>query len=470
MTAEDIKILIVKGEGLQLEFKQSFNIEAIESLVAFANTTGGKVLIGVSDTGIITGVTINAESVQNWINEIKNKTTPSVVPDIEVVVVERKEVVSITIKEYPVKPVSTRGRCYKRINNSNHLLSVAQISDLYMLSMQYSWDSYLYAGASANSLNVEKIKQFIQKVNTVKRFSLPNNPMDALEKLKMIQNGTPTNAAMILFAKENLFYNVHIGRFKTTSTIIADKMISGNLYDVLEESMQTLIGHIKFAVEITGKSTQHTEIPEYPLDAIREALTNALVHRDYQSTTDIQIKIFDQSISFFNPSGLYGNITEKDLKTDSYSASTRNKLIAEAFYLTNDIEKYGSGFIRIRKAITEYPTMNFAFRNTSYGFFTEFSYSEQKISSQPDSAKTTQETTQETTQKTTRKTTRKTTQKILDLLRENPNASRKELALMLENITENGIKYHLNKLSKEKIITRIGPDKGGHWEITKSEK
>jgi ATP-dependent DNA helicase RecG len=396
--------------------------------------------------------------VQNWINEIKSKTTPSIIPEIEVVLIEEKEIVCIGIKEYPVKPVSTRGRCYKRIHNSNHLLSVAQISDLYMLSMQYSWDSYPFAGASTGSLDVEKINQFIQKVNTIKRFSLPNNPMVALEKLKMVQNGNPTNAAMILFSKENLFYNVHIGRFKTPSTIIADKIISGNLYDVLEESMQTIIGHIKFAVEITGKTTQHTEIPEYPLDAIREALTNALIHRDYQSSTDIQIKIFDQSISFFNPSGLYGNITVKDLATDSYSASTRNKLIAEAFYLTNDIEKYGSGFIRIRKAITEYPTMNFAFRNTAYGFFTEFSYTEQKISTKSGVAET------------TRKTTQKTTQKILILLRENPNASRKELALMLGNISENGIKYHLNKLSKEKIITRIGPDKGGHWEIMKSEK
>lgn len=201
MTTEEIKILIAKGEGLQLEFKQTFNIEVIETLVAFTNTTGGKVLIGVSDEGAITGVSITTESAQNWINEIKNKTTPSVVPETEVIFIEEKEIVCISIKEYPVKPVSMRGRCYKRIHNSNHLLSVAQISDLYMLSMQYSWDSYLYTGASAGSLNVEKIEQFIHKVNTVKRFSLPNNPMNALEKLKMIQNGIPTNAAMILFSK-----------------------------------------------------------------------------------------------------------------------------------------------------------------------------------------------------------------------------------------------------------------------------
>ena len=81
-----------------------------------------------------------------------------------------------------------------------------------------------------------------------------------------------------------------------------------------------IVGHLKFAFEIniSDASTQRTEIPEYPLEAVRELLLNALVHRDYQSSTDVQIKIFDKSISFFNPTGLYGNITEDDLKTDTY--------------------------------------------------------------------------------------------------------------------------------------------------------
>ena len=70
----------------------------------------------------------------------------------------------------------------------------------------------------------------------------------------------------------------------------------------------------------------------------------------------------------FNPSGLYGDITVEQLKTDSYSASTRNRLIAEAFYLTKDIAKYGSGFIRIRQAIADYPTMKYEFRNEGNGF------------------------------------------------------------------------------------------------------
>jgi ATP-dependent DNA helicase RecG len=322
---------------------------------------------------------------QNWANEIKNKTQPQIIPDVEEIDYQGTKIIEFRIQEYPVKPVGTRGRYYKRVKNSNHLLSVQEISDVYLLSMQYSWDSYPYPNAVFDDLNEEKIRKFIAKVNFSGRFLLPEMPKDALLKLRMLKDNVPTNAAMILFSKENLLYNVHIGRFKTPSMIIDDKMLNGNLFDVVEDAMQIIISHLKFAFEITGQTTQRTEIPEYPLDAIRELLLNCLIHRDYKSSTDVQIKIFDQKITFFNPGGLYGNITEKELLTDTYQASTRNKQIAEAFYLTHDIEKYGSGFVRIRKAIANYPTMLFGFREAESGFITEFSYIEQKTSTQNDS-------------------------------------------------------------------------------------
>jgi ATP-dependent DNA helicase RecG len=354
-------------------------------LTAFANTKGGKVLVGVYDNGIAAAdFKIGKETIQKCLNEIKNKTQPSIIPSAEVIDYHGKSVIEFFVPEFPIKPVSFKGKYFKRVQNSNHQLSAIEISDVYMQSMQYSWDSYPYPRASMASLNEDKIRTFISKVNTVGRFRLPTGTVEALQKLRMLQDGIPTNAAMILFSKENLLHHVHIGRFKTPSLIIADKMINGNLYDVLEESMQTIIGHLKFAFEITGRTTQRTEIPEYPLAAVREALLNALIHRDYRSSTDVQIKIFDQRITFFNPGGLYGNITEADLLTDTYQASTRNKQISEALYLTHDIEKYGSGFVRIRQAITNYPTMKFNFRELGDGFILEFSYSEQKISTQGD--------------------------------------------------------------------------------------
>ena len=448
-----------KAESEIVEFKTTFNASVIETLVAFANTRGGTVYVGVNDKCEVKGVDVAPESVQQWVNEIKSKTEPSLVPYVELKEYDGKLLVIFSTHDQPIKPISLQGRCYKRINNSNHLLSVAEVSDLYMQTMQYSWDAYPYIGADVDSLDCTKITEFIEKVNSVKRFTLPSQPIKALTKLNMIHKNVPTNAAMLLFSKNNLRYNVHIGRFKTPSLIIADKMINGNLYDVLEESMQTIIGHLKFAFEITGKTTQRTEIPEYPMDAIRELLVNALVHRDYQSPTDIQIRIYDNSITFFNPSGLFGNITEEALGTDSYQASTRNKQIAEAFYLTNEIEKYGSGFIRIRKAIADYPTMKFRYQNLGHGFMTEFSYEKQKLTK---NNKNELENELENELGVREKS-------ILKLMNENPKVTQLEMAQQI-GISSQNVRKYIVKLKEKGWLLRIGPDKGGYWKVLKTPK
>lgn len=100
--------------------------------------------------------------------------------------------------------------------------------------------------------------------------------------------------------------------------------------------MRFILSHLKVAFEITGES-KRLEIFEYPLPALRELLLNAVVHRDYTSSVDTQIKIFDNSISYFNPRKMFGDLTIEKLKRDDYQSRARNKLIVEAFYLTRDI-------------------------------------------------------------------------------------------------------------------------------------
>ena len=89
MKPSELSNIIKLGENEQVEFKSSFNDETIESLVAFANTKGGTVIIGVNDDGIITGVNVGKETIPKWINEIKQKTQPAIIPDIEVVAIKR---------------------------------------------------------------------------------------------------------------------------------------------------------------------------------------------------------------------------------------------------------------------------------------------------------------------------------------------------------------------------------------------
>ncbi|MDR2824631.1 MAG: ATP-binding protein, partial [Prevotellaceae bacterium] len=106
-------------ENQTVEFKTSFNDEVIETLVAFTNAKGGTVYVGLNDEGKPQGVTVSKETIQNWINEIKNKTATQIIPDAEEFDIEGKSIVALTISENPVKPVAFKGRFYKRVKNSN---------------------------------------------------------------------------------------------------------------------------------------------------------------------------------------------------------------------------------------------------------------------------------------------------------------------------------------------------------------
>ena len=372
-----IKDLIKSGEKQTTEFKLSFDKETIETITAFANTKGGTILLGINNNGSIIGTNIGQESIQKYINQTKNSTEPSLFVDIEEILIDDKKILLIKIGEFPIKPVSFKGKYYKRLSNSNHKMTLTEISNMHLQSLQLSWDSYEAIGSSFDTLDIDKIDKFFTKVNKTGRFKLLGTRKENLKKLSLLKNNSITNAAKLLFAKEQNSYNVHIGRFKTPTMILDDKMIRGTLFEVVEETMFYILSHIKVAFEFTGE-IQRTEILEYPKEALRELILNSIVHRDYTSPTDIQIKIFDNSIRIFNPGNLYGDITIEQLKTNSYPSRTRNRLIAEAFYLTGDIEKYGSGYLRIRREIETYPTMKFEYEESGNGYMVTLNYTEQK--------------------------------------------------------------------------------------------
>jgi ATP-dependent DNA helicase RecG len=450
---DELEKLIEAGESGTVEFKTSFGVACIQTLAAFANTKGGTVLVGLNDEGVAVGVETSREMLQNWVNEIKQTTSPSIIPDVQTMTLDGKTVVFLQVDEFPVKPVACRDRYFRRVANSNHRLSLTEIANMHLQSLQLSWDSYPAPKASLASLDDRKTEDFIDRIRSGGRFSMSGENMAVLNKLGYITDSIPSHAAVLLFGKDAPPYSLHLGRFKTASTIIDDRMIRGTLFEVVDAAMKFIMSHIKVAFEI-GDEIQRREIPEYPLPALRELLLNAVVHRDYTSPTDIQIKIFDDHITFFNPGKLYGGLTIEKLATDSYQSSTRNKLIAEAFYLTHDIEKYGSGFVRIREEIAAYPTMQFQYEESGDGFSARLHYVEQKIT-------TTQETIQETTQERPLGEIQKD---ILKLLRREPKCTSQELAVTL-NRGAATIKQHIAKLKAVGLLERIGSTKAGYWKV-----
>jgi ATP-dependent DNA helicase RecG len=352
----DIQAMIAAGESERLEFKASFGKDVIVSLAAFANSRGGRVLVGIADDGRVRGVNVGRETVQRYLNEIKTATYPQLLANADIVEIEGKTLLVFGISEYPVKPVACKDRYYKRVKNSNHLLSLEEIVDLQQQSLNVSYDAYPVK-ETLDSLDDSLVRRFIDRAKGTGRISLGDDPLTNLVKLKLIRDGRPTLAAMLLFGDHG--YAIHIGRFKAADTIIDDLLIKEPLVTALDEAMLFIKKHINLSYHFDG-SLQRKERWQYPLEGLRELLLNAVVHRDYKSASDVVIKIFDDRIVFTNPGRLMGNLTVADLQRDDYVSVLRNKLLAEAFYLTGDIEKYGTGFVRVREWLRTYPEVSYS--------------------------------------------------------------------------------------------------------------
>ena len=187
----DLKEILKSGESERTEFKRSFGKEVIISLAAFANTEGGRVVVGVDNSGNPTGISIGPETEKQYLNEIKVATYPQIMPHLIRFEIDRKTVLLFEINEYPVKPVSDKNRYYKRVKNSNHLLALDEIIDLRQQSLNVSYDAYLLAENPA-SPDTLQMTRFMEKAGATGRVNLQDDLFTNLMKLRFVQDGKPT--------------------------------------------------------------------------------------------------------------------------------------------------------------------------------------------------------------------------------------------------------------------------------------
>lgn len=359
---------IRSGESETVEFKSGFDKEAIETLAAFANSKGGKVVVGVSDSGEIRGVLIGKETVQNWINQVKLNTSTSIVPDVEVYEIEGKTVVVLDVSEYPIKPVACKGRYYKRVKNANHQLSTTEVVNLHLQSCNTSWDSYPDDQHTERDISLEKVQDFIDMANKVRAIPITDDPLTVMQKYELLREGRITRAAFLLFmAGESSLATVELGRFQTETIIKDGARLKTDLFTEVDAIMAFIRKHINRAYIITGKP-QRDERWDYPLDALREIVLNAIIHRDYASSSDSIVKIFDERIEIYNPGKLSAGLTIKKLLAGEYRSTIRNRRIADMFKEVGLVEKYGSGIRRIVEGFVEYGLPAPKFQEISDGF------------------------------------------------------------------------------------------------------
>lgn len=349
------------SESETLELKSFFaeKQEILETISAFSNTKGGKIIVGIKPDGNVTGVTLSVNTLENFANEVKTFTDPKVFPTVEIKKINHHDIVEITVPEYPAKPVFVKERVFIRVGRTNQKATADKIRQFIKNSGEYSWDEKIIQQITLKEIDNAKIKVFLKKAENERNilFEGSASALNILRKLKLIEKYKITNAAILLFGKnpQKIFYRsmVKCGRFKGTEAIDFIDMhnLEGTIIEQVTSALNFISRHINIAVKISG-DPQREEIWEYPKEALREAIINAVCHRDYEDAGNVQIRIFEDRLEIRNPGELPPGITLESLRK-VHSSKPRNDLIAKCFYLIKYIEQWGTGTNRIIRLCRE---------------------------------------------------------------------------------------------------------------------
>ena len=434
-----------KIESEKLEFKSSFAEwkEAIISLCAFANKKGGKVIIGMNDNAVASGIQVGKNTIEDFANKIKNHTDPILYPSINVKTFGLGEIIEIEVSESDNKPVFAFDRAYVRVGKTNQKMSQTEVRELIK---RYTLSDFDKMYLEKDFREIELDDKLIEKINKEYYKFKISSSIDFLKQLGLVSKNKITNAAYLCFVKNNIeMHNaiVKAARFKGESVakFLDEKEFNGNIVRAVDETMDFIKRHISTEFVMTGKP-KRDEVWDYPLLALREAVINALIHRDYNDSGNIQIRIFDNSLEIWSPGLLPKEINTKSILTENRSIP-RNKKLVEIFHKIGLVENWGAGFQRIIEECEKNGNRTPEFSEKAGAFVISFEKRKQNV---PENVPENR------------------VNAILDIIMVNNEITIPEIAKKT-NVNEKTIKRDIMKLKKEERLERIGPDKGGYWKI-----
>ena len=355
MNNKTFQKIIGAAESTTIEWKKSLSVfhEIMETISAFSNTEGGKILVGVSDDGEVLGVQIGKGTIEDLVNKIGQHTDPKVFPKISVKKVAGKDVIVIDVKESRDHLVLADGLPYKRVGRTSPRMSKDEYERLILEKHRgaLSFDGEVCKGAAMSDIDVEKVMHFLSVARQERGLDIDakSSAKDVLMRLDLLKGSKLTNAAILLFGKRpRSFFTQSESkcvRFKgldVTGEMIDLKPINGDIVTQLRDIEKFIYDHISMRAWIESGKMERQEKWEYPPKAIREALANAMAHRDFRTTSKVQVRIFDDRIEFWNPAILPQGWTAETLK-QKHESKPFNPLLAEAFFWIKYAEEVGTG-------------------------------------------------------------------------------------------------------------------------------
>lgn len=370
MTPETFEQLIRQREGETLEFKQEMpsSSDLAKLITAFYNTRGGILVFGVEDkTRRLIGVTNPQGIEEGLINIIRDRCSLDVMPTIEFVSYRGKDFVVVTCPQGARKPylVSGETRPYVRVGSSNREAQDEEVRRLYVEGSEGGFEALPSRDATIADLSEELIAAYVRRREETSGQPLGLSRDEMLHSLGcLVEQGErriPTNGGVMLFAEEPQRFigqaEVACVRFKGKDVMsyVDRRDLRGPLYRLVDDAEQFIYRHMKVGRRIEG--FVGVEYREYPEEAVREALVNAVVHRDYSRRGQrIRVFMFDDRIEVYSPGALPPGASLEKMRRLEPQSVLRNPIIVGVFRDLGRryVEQLGTGIRRMALAMEKH--------------------------------------------------------------------------------------------------------------------
>lgn len=373
-------------ENQNIEWKESWKDEYLKWICGFANASGGKIIIGKNDLGKIVGL----KGSKKLLEEIPNKTRDilGIIVDVNLHQTKEGDFIEIIVEDYPY-PVNYKGQYHYRSGSTKQELKGAALDRFLLQKKGIRWDGVPVPKVTIDDLKNETFEIFRKKAIKAQRIDddvLNDDNENLLENLKLLEDKYLKRAAILLFhPNPDKFVTgayIKIGYFESDDELKYQDEIQGNIFEQLEKTIDLLFTkYIKSSISYEGLN--RVEKYEYPKDAVREALLNAVSHKDYSGGVPIQISVYPDKLIFWNEGQLPDDWTIEKL-LEKHPSKPFNPDIANALFRSGYIESWGRG---IRKMINECILFGIPKPKLFYdmsGFWVEFSkgtYNEKHLKS-----------------------------------------------------------------------------------------
>ncbi|MBR5704986.1 MAG: putative DNA binding domain-containing protein [Deltaproteobacteria bacterium] len=474
---------MTENETTELKTSLAELKQGLISLAAMLNKhCRAELWFGVAPDGRVLGLDANEKTLRDVSQAISAHIEPVIYPKIVLQPVDGKHCLKIEAEGWQ-RPYFAYGRAYIRVADEDKKLTASELTNLILKNSRDAirWEDEP-CGLSIEQLVPAKINAFLE------RAGLPvDAPASALDKLGLLRDGQPVNAAKLFFAPAPIELRCAVFAGATSATILDRHDFSGDLLGLLQESEKYILSNIHIGMRLSG--LYRVDVPEIPLRAIREALINAFCHRDWRDPDFVQVAIFKNRLEIRSPGGLYDGLTLSDIRSGNVSRR-RNPKVAELLRRVHLVEAWGRGVPLILEAapnatfselgglfVTSFPRVVEARGRESAGVMNVTGVAESRApygtgrEVSASAAKTIREHAVSDSDWSAKAITTSrecadfaAAELILRCLRERPQSTARELALRT-GLTESGVRYHLARFKRQGRLRRIGSTKAGTWEV-----